>query len=96
MFICFQSFNTFWHSNPCLFDHENSNVHRDSLDKWYELTLRLHIHQTVDKEIEDITDKERKKRRAVIRIIIDVILFLSKQNLSFRGHREDWRLNKTR
>jgi len=32
--------------------------------------------------------KERKKWRAIIRIIIDVILFLSKQNLYFRGHRE--------
>ena len=29
----------------------------------------------------------RKKWRAIIRIIIDVILFLSKQNLYFWGHR---------
>jgi len=35
-------------------------------------------------------DKERKKWRAIIRIVIDVILFLSKQNLSFRCHREDF------
>jgi len=35
-------------------------------------------------------DKERKKWRAIIYIIIDVILFLSKQHLSFRGHREDF------
>jgi len=37
-------------------------------------------------------DKERKKWRTISRIIIDVIFFLSKQNLSFRGHREDLRL----
>jgi len=36
--------------------------------------------------------KERTKRRVISRIIIDVILFLSKQNLSFRGHYEDLRL----
>jgi len=36
--------------------------------------------------------KERTKRRAISRIIIDVIFFLSKQNLSFRDHREDLRL----
>jgi len=35
-------------------------------------------------------DKERKKWRAIIRIVIDVILFLNKQNLSFRCHREDF------
>jgi len=35
-------------------------------------------------------DKERKKWRAIIHIIIDVILFLSKQNLFFRDRREDF------
>jgi len=35
-------------------------------------------------------DKERKKWRALIHIIIDVILFLSTQHLSLRGHREDF------
>jgi len=30
------------------------------------------------------------KWRAIIHIIIDVILFLSKQNISFRGHRQDF------
>jgi len=42
----------------------------------YELTLRRHIHQTGDEGIQDIMDKERKKWRAIIHIIIDVILFL--------------------
>jgi len=35
-------------------------------------------------------DKEREKWRALIHIIDDVILFLSKQNISFRGHRENF------
>jgi len=91
LFLC-KPFNTFWHLNPRLFDHENSKVHRDCLNKWYGLTLRLHNHQAVGKGIQDIMDKERKKWRAISRIIIDVILFLSKQNLSFRNHREDLRL----
>jgi len=38
-------------------------------------------------------DKERKKWRAISRIIIiDVNFFLSKQNLFFRDHREDLQL----
>ena len=71
-------FNASWRLNPCLFDHENSEVHRECLNKWYEPTLRLHIHQTVDKRIQDTMDKEGKKWRAIIHIIIDVILFPSK------------------
>ena len=78
-------FNTFWHLNPCLFDHEDSKVHRLYFDKWYELTLRLHIHQTIDKGIHDIMDKERKKWRVIIRKIMGVIFFLSKQNLFFEA-----------
>ena len=52
--------------------------------------IAIHIRQTVDKGIQDIMDKERKKWTAIICKIIDVILFLSKQNLSFRGHRENF------
>ena len=35
-------------------------------------------------------DKEQMKWRAIIHIIIDVILFLSEQNISIRGHRQDF------
>jgi len=52
--------------------------------------IAIQIRQTVDKGIQDIMDKERKKWTAILRTIIDVILFLSKQNLSFRGHRENF------
>ena len=75
-----------------MFDRETFKVRGDCSKKCYELTLRLHIHQAVGKEIQDIMRKERTKRRAINGIIIDVIFFLSKQNLSFRGHREDLQL----
>jgi len=38
------------------------------------VTHRLHIHQTVDKGIQDIMDKERKKWRIIIRIIISGVV----------------------
>jgi len=81
-FISFQTFQNFLASKSffvCLFDHENSKVHRECFNKGYELALRLHIHQTVDEGIQRMMDKERKKWRAIIRTIIDIILFLGKQ-----------------
>jgi len=53
------------------------------------VTQRLHIYQTVDNGHQDIMDKGRRKWGAIIRIIIDVTLFLTMQYLSYRGHRED-------
>jgi len=88
LFIFCKPFNTFWRLNS-LFDHENSNVHRDCLNKWYEFRPQLHIHQTVDEGMQNVLDKELKKWRTIICIIIDVVLFLSKQNLFFRDHRQD-------
>jgi len=52
--------------------------------------IAIHIRQTVDKGIQDSMDKERKTWTAILRTIIDGILFLSRQNLSFRGHRENF------
>jgi len=66
-------FDTFWHLNPFLFDHENSKVHRDCPGKWYELKLQLHIHQAVDKGMQVVMDKERKKWRANIRITVKLM-----------------------
>ncbi|CAK8695842.1 unnamed protein product [Clavelina lepadiformis] len=38
-------------------------------------------------------DEERKKWKAISESVVDVILFLSKQNLPFRGHREAFESN---
>ena len=82
-------FVNFWHLNPCIFYHENSKVHKKCFDEWQELALRLQFHQTIDKEMQDLMHKEKDKWREILQSVIDVIKFLSKQNLPFRGHRED-------
>jgi len=58
------------------------------MEKWKELAMRLQLHQTIDKENQNLMDDQRQKWRAVSESTCDVILFLSKQNFSFREHRE--------
>ena len=58
--------------------------------------MRLQLQQTIDKNIQKHIDEERKKRKAILESLVDVILFLSKQNLPFRGHREAFESNNQR
>ena len=64
-------------------------IHNQCFDKWKELALRLELHQTIDKKMQDLMDKEKNKWREILRSVIEVIKFLCKQNLPLRGHRED-------
>ena len=50
--------------------------------------MRLQLQQTIDNSMQKHIDEERKKWKAILESVVDVILFLSKQNLPFRGHRE--------
>ena len=56
----FKSFVNFWHLNPCIFNHKNSKIHKQCFDKWKELALRLQLHQTINKEMQDLMGKEKK------------------------------------
>ena len=82
-------FINFWHQSPCIFNHENSKIHKQYFDKWKELVLRFQLHQTIDKEMQGLMDKEKHKWREILHSVVEVIKFLCKQNLPLRGHRED-------
>lgn len=43
---------------------------------------------TIDKPQQQNIDKEIKKWKEILTRILDIIRFLAKQNLAFRGHRE--------
>ena len=55
--------------------------------------MRLQLQQTIDKNMQKHIDEERKKWKAILESGVDVVLFLSKENLSFRGHREAFESN---
>ena len=44
---------------------------------------------TIDHDVHLTVEKEKKKWRDILHRLLDITLFLAKQNLPFRGHRED-------
>ena len=55
--------------------------------------MRLQLQQTIDKNMQKHIDEERKKWKAILESVVDVMLFLSKQNLPFRRHGEAFESN---
>ena len=49
--------------------------------------MRLQLQQTIDNSMQKHIDEERKKWKAILESVVDVI-FLNKRNLPFREHRE--------
>ena len=47
--------------------------------------MRLQLQQTIDNSMQKHIDKERKKWKAILESVVDVILFLSRQNRPLRG-----------
>lgn len=81
-------FNKWWKLNPKISQHEVSPLHIRSYSKWKELEIRLGRGATIDKLQQQNIDKEIKKWKEILTRILDIIRFLAKQNLAFRGHRE--------
>ena len=75
--------------NPKIIQHEVSKLHIPSYSKWKKLEIRLGRDATIDKLQKQNIDKELKKwKKIILTRILDIIRFLVKQNLAFRGHRE--------
>ena len=80
-------FVNFWHLNPCIFNHENSKIHQQCFDKWKELSLRLQLYQTIDKEMQNLMGKQKDKWIEILHSVIEIIKYLRKQNFPLRSHR---------
>lgn len=65
--------------------HELSPMHIRSFSQWDELEIRLGHGATFNKLQQNI-DKEIKKLKEILKRILDIIRFITKQNLAFRGH----------
>lgn len=72
--------------------HENCSSHMQSMHSWKELENREKNHSSV---VEILTNTTLEKRRYYMRSIIEVIIFLIKNEVAFRGnwdedhHKED-------
>ena len=87
-FSSIDGFSTWWKLNPKVKDHENSATHQEAFLKWKELEMRLKAGITVDSLEQNKINDVRKKWVQILHRVVDMIRFLSKQNLSFRGHVE--------
>ncbi|GBP74358.1 Zinc finger MYM-type protein 1 [Eumeta japonica] len=81
-------FNSWWKLNPKVSEHENSESHLSCFEKWKILENGLRLQKTIDHEHQMVLDQEKKKWRDILSRLLDVILFLARQNLPLRGHRE--------
>ncbi|XP_031329299.1 zinc finger MYM-type protein 1-like [Photinus pyralis] len=74
--------------SPRVPNHELNPAHQQSLVLWKQLELRHRTGTTIDRIAEEEIQKEKEKWRNILTRVLDIIRFLSKQNLAFRGHRE--------
>ena len=81
-------FQKWWKLNPKVVEHEKSREHQLAFDKWKELEMRLNMGETLDKNHMERIESERKKWIDILHRIMNIILFLARQNLALRGHRE--------
>lgn len=58
------------------------------MSRWIELEIRLKKSETLDKNLEEVINKEKKHWRDVMLKIIAVVKTLAKRNLAFRGDDE--------
>ncbi|XP_043276006.1 zinc finger MYM-type protein 1-like [Venturia canescens] len=88
-------FQKWWKLNPKVMEHEVTTEHLENLEKWKTLETRLRLHKTIDHATLQMMDAEKKKWRGLLVRLLDITLFLAKQNLAFRGHEEgDTSMNK--
>lgn len=85
-------FRKWWKLNPKVREHEASLIHQDALTKWQELRMRLAANRTIDATRSSNIITEIEKSTAVLERIVDIVKYLAKQNLAFRGHRESGQL----
>ena len=82
--------------NPRISEHEQSHSHEEASMKWKELCMRLEKRATIDHDIQRQTEQNKETWRNILKRILDGILFISQQNLSFPGHRENLSSNATK
>jgi len=74
-----------WKNINRILDHEKSADHRNHFLQWKSLENRLKNSQCIDDELQKAILLEKDRWRHILRIILDAILFCTKNNLAFRG-----------
>lgn len=81
-------FHKWWKLNPKVSDHETSHDHLKNFEVWKTLEVRLKSHTTIDDTSIQLMNTEKQKWKNLLYRLLDISLFLAKQNIAFRGHDE--------
>ena len=68
--------------------HGTSNEHLVNMNAWFDLELRLSKNRTIDRDVQEKINREKKYWRNVLKRIIVVVKALAKNSLAFHGHNE--------
>ncbi|KAG8175953.1 hypothetical protein JTE90_026937 [Oedothorax gibbosus] len=77
------------HLYKSLVSHENSNSHRTASSAYIVATKNADVMCVIDKNLADKRKIQVLQRRKILMRVIDIAIFLGRQGLSFRGHREE-------
>ena len=69
--------------------HSNSEKHLQGMIMWLELNSKQNNQTSVLSQLSSQHSKQVEENRKYLKILIENVAFLSKQNISFRGHREN-------
>lgn len=68
--------------------HESSQTHREAVSALLRASLKKNIDYCIDYNLKEMHSKEVEHSRLVIKRLIDIILFIGRQGISFRGKDE--------
>lgn len=82
-------FQAWWKFNPKVQERKRSKDHICRLEQWETLETWLKLPKTAGAESVKAVETEAKRPRSILHRLLDITLFLPKQNLAFCGRRED-------
>ena len=81
-------FNTCWKLNSKISQYESSASHVKNFTNLKELKIWIACGATIDKKEQEVVENQVKNWKEILSRLLDIIRFLTKQNLPSREHRE--------
>lgn len=78
-------YNKWNHFSYSIKTHENSATHKKCYIQWMETEMRINKGMTIDKEEQKLIEKESARWRNVLERLMNIAIFLAKNNMAFRG-----------
>lgn len=86
--LCSTGFINWKKVSERLTEHEATQMHKECMIKWKTRVQQMKSCQGIDQDIERVIHSEKEKWRQILRIVMDAVLYLSTNCLSFRGSHE--------